>query len=193
MMKGMPKRINYTVSESQLSEIEQAIKSHEDLRVRERARIIRLLHKGHRPAEVAELMAVSTGQVYWWFNRWQAEGLAGLADKPRRGRPVVGTETVRAQVEQLLETAPQTLGYAFTVWTAKRLLRHLREKLDIDMHKNTLRHLLDDLGYVYRRPKHDLTSLQDAAAKADAQTLLDDFKKKPNVAKSNYSLWTKLP
>lgn len=193
MMKGMPKRINYTLSESQQSEIEQAIKSHEDLRVRERARIIRMLHKGHRPPEVAELMAVSVGQVYWWSKRWQAEGLTGLADKPRCGRPVISTEAVCAQVEQLLETDPKTLGYAFTVWTARRLLRHLREKLGIEMHKNTLRHLLDDLGYVYRRPKHDLTSRQDAEAKADAQTILDDFKKKHKRAKSNYSLWTKLP
>jgi len=46
MMKAMPKRINPILSESQQSEIEQAIKSQEDLRVRERARIIRLLHKG---------------------------------------------------------------------------------------------------------------------------------------------------
>lgn len=193
MMKGMPKRINYRLTESQLSEIEQAIKSHEDLRVRERARIIRLLHKGHPPAEVAELMAVSVGQVYWWFNRWQAESVAGLADKPRRGRPEIGTAEVRAQVEAVLQSEPQTFGYGFTVWTAKRLLRHLQEKLGITMHKNTLRHLLDDLGYVYRRPKHDLTALQDAEAKADAQTILDDFKKRHKPVKSNYSLWTKRP
>ena len=71
MMKGMPKRINYSLSESQENELEQAIKSHTDLRVRERARIIRLLHKGRPPQEVAELLAVSVGQVYWWSKRWQ--------------------------------------------------------------------------------------------------------------------------
>jgi transposase len=193
MMKGLPKRINDSLSESQLSEIEQAIKSHADLRVRERARIIRLLHKGHPPPEVAELLAVSVGQVYWWSKRWQAEGLAGFADKPRSGRPIIGTAAVRAQVEQLLETDPKTLGYGFTVWTAGRLLRHLREKLSLEMHKHTLRNLLDTLGFVYRRPKHDLTSLQDGAAKADAQTILNDLKKRPKVKKSNYSLWTKQP
>ena len=193
MMKGMPKRINYSLSESQLSEIEQAIKSHADLRVRERARIIRLLHQGQPPPAVAELLAVSDGQVYWWSKRWQAEGLAGLADKPRSGRPVIGTEAVRAQVEQLLETDPKSFGYGFTVWTAGRLLRHLREQLGLEMHKNTLRNLLETLGFVYRRPKHDLSSLQDAAAKADAQMLLDDLKKRPKVKPSNYSLWTKQP
>lgn len=193
MLKDMPKRINYTLSDSQRIEIEQAIKSHKELRVRERSRIIRLLHKGHPPSEVAELMAVSVGQVYWWVKRWQAEGLAGLSDKPRSGRPAIGSEAVRAQIEALLETEPKTFGYAFTVWTVGRLLRHLREKLGIEMHKNTLRNLLDALGFVYRRPKHDLTSLQDTLAKAEAKTILDDFKKKPKLAKSNDSLWTKPP
>jgi len=84
---------------------------------------------------------------------------------------------VRAQVEQLLEAALTTLGYAFTVLTAGWLLHHVREQLGLAMHKNTLRHLLDALGFVYRRPKHDLTALQDSEAKAEAKTLFDDLKK----------------
>ena len=189
----MPKRINYRLTESQVNAIEQAIKSHKEVRVRERARLIRLLHKGYKPGEVAELLAVSVSQVYWWAKRWQVEGLAGLSDKPRCGRPPIGSEAVRAQIEELLKTDPTTLGYAFTVWTVGRLLRHLREKLGLAMHKNTLRTLLDALGFVYRRPKHDLTSRQDTLAKAEAKIILDDFKKKPKLAKSTYSLWTKPP
>jgi len=99
---------------------------------------------------------------------------------PRSGRPLIGTAAVRAQVEQLLEAALTTLGYAFTVLTAGRLLRHVREQLGLAMHKNTLRHLLDALGFVYRRPKHDLTALQDSEAKAEAKTLFDDLKKSPS-------------
>lgn len=193
MMKGMPKRINFTLTDSQLSEIEETIKSHADLRVRERARIIRLLHKGYPPVEVAELLVVSVGQVYWWHKRWQAEGIAGLGDRAREGRPALLGAALRSQVEALLETEPKSLGYAFTVWTVGRLLRHLREQLGVTMHKNTLRKLLAELGFVYRRPKHDLTTLQNAEAKATAQTTLDDWKKKPKPAKSNYSLWTKRP
>ena len=190
MMKGMPKRINFTLTERQLSEIEETIKSHADLRVRERARIIRLLHKGYPPAEVAELLVVSVGQVYWWHKRWQAEGIAGLADREREGRPALLGAAMRSQVEALLETEPKSLGYAFPVWTVGRLLR---EQMGVTMHKNTLRKLLAELGFVYRRPKHDLTTLQNAEAKATAQTMLDDWKKKPKPAKSNYSLWTKPP
>lgn len=36
---------------------------------------------------------------------------------------------------------------------------------------------MESLGYVYRRPKHDLTSLQDAEEKQRAKVLLDWLKK----------------
>ena len=193
MIKAMPKKINYTLSNEELLAIEQAIKKHEEWRVRERARIIRLLHKGHKHQEVADLLAISIGQVYWWHRRWREESLAGLSDKQRSGRPAIGTEEVRAQIEKLLETEPQELGYAFTVWNAPRLLTYMKEEVGVQMHENTLRNLLADMGFAYRRPKHDLTSLQDAEAKERAVEVLDELKKKPAPAKSNYSLWTKQP
>lgn len=189
----MPKKINYTLTEDELLTIEQAIKNHEEYPVRERARIIRLLHKGHKHEEVAELLAISRGQVYWWHKRWREEGLAGLSDKPRSGRPPVSTVELEALIEQLLETDPQTIGYAFTVWNAPRVLTYLKEKYQLTMHGNTLRNLLAKMDYVYRRPKHDLASLQDKEAKAVAQENLHELKKKPRPAKSNFSVWTKRP
>ena len=188
---AMPKKIDYTLTEDELLTIEQAIKNHEELRVRERARIIRLLHKGHKPEEIAELLALSISQVYWWHKRWREEGLAGLSDKPRSGRPLVSNDELKGVIEKLLETDPQSMGYAFTVWNAPRLLVYLKEKHQVTMHSNTLRNLLSKMDYVYRRPNHDLASLQDKEAKAIAQENLEALKKKPKPAKSNFSVWTK--
>lgn len=187
----MPKKIKYTLSNQELLTIEQAIKKHPDLRLRERARMIRLLHHGYNHDEIAELLAVSYGQVYYWHKRWREEGLEGLSDKPRSGRPTVGTKEVKAELEKLLATNPQELGYAFTVWNLPRLQAYLDQELDVSMHVNTLRSLLSEMDYVYRRPKHDLGNLQDPEAKATAQERLEELKKKPAQEKSNYSLWTK--
>lgn len=187
------KKINYNLSTEELLTIEQAIKNHQDLRVRERARIIRLLHKGHNHQEVAELLSISSGQVYWWHKRWREEGLTGLSDKPRSGRPTIGNEELLAQLEAVLETDPQELGYAFTVWNIPRLLAYLDQEMGVRMHENTLRNLLRKMAYVYRRSKHDSTSLQDADAKARAEEVLDALKKRPVPKKSNFSLWTKQP
>lgn len=189
----MPKRINYTLTESELLTIEQAIKNDPDLRLRQRAQIIRLLHKGHKPATIAELLSISTGPVHYWHIRWREKGLEGLREKPRSGRPRLGDEGYRQKLAEVLETDPQKLGLAFTVWTPARLLTYLEQETGVVMHENTLRNLLDELDYVYRRPKHDLTHLQDQKAKAEAEETLAMLKKKPNKEKSNFSLWMKRP
>ena len=187
----MPKKINYTLTTEELTTIEEAIKSDPDLRLRQRAQIVRLLHLGHKHEEVSHLLSFSRSQVYWWHERWRQEGVEGLSDKPRSGRPTVETEALRQQIETLLATEPVELGYAFTVWTLPRLLAHLRQHHKIEMHFNTFRKMLLKMGYVYRRPKHDLKSLQDPEAKAAAADHLEQLKKKQMPANSNYSLWTK--
>lgn len=189
----MPKKINYTLTESELLTIEQAIKNNPNLRVRQRAQILRLLHKGHRPDEVADLLAISQGQVYWWYKRWRQEGLEGLGDKERSGRPQVDDEAYRQKLVEVLETEPHELGYGFNVWDTPRLMAHMEKETGVTMTDRTFRNVLDRMDYVYRRPKHDLTPLQDKEAKERAEETIDELKKKPKRAKSNFSLWTKRP
>ena len=76
-----------THSEEQLPEAETAIRSHLDLRVRSRVRIIRLRHKGYGRQEVADLLSISKGKVHYWLVRWKEKGLASLSDLPKSGRP----------------------------------------------------------------------------------------------------------
>ena len=189
----MPKNINYTLTTEQLQIIEIAIKNHPNLRVRQRTQMIRLLHLGHKPQEIGGLLSVSGALVYMWHARWREAGLEGLMDKPKPGRPKVGGQAYRKRLAEIIETDPHTLGYGFNVWTTKRLILHMEKETAVLVHKNTMINMLDELGYVFRRPKHDLSNLQDKEAKETAAAILEDLKKKPNKVKSNYSLWTKRP
>jgi len=189
----MPKLIDYTLAPDDLQAIERAIATDPQPRVRQRATGIRMLHLGKKPKEVAELLNVSTGTVYNWHGRWREDGLDGLADQPRSGRPKLATAAYVAELEKAIETEPSDLGYEFTIWTAERLLQHLEAKTGIGMSDDTLRAVLAEHDYVYRRPKHDLRPLQDAEARQRAEDLLNDLKKRPKAARSNYSLWTQSP
>lgn len=189
----MPKKLNYQLSESELEEIEEAQRTAPDPRVRQRATGLRLLHMSKQPAEVAELLNVSQATVFNWHREWRAEGLDGLADKPRSGRPPLADAAYRARVEELIETDPTTLGYGFTCWTVPRLIARLEQETGIHLSINTMRNVLKALNYVSRRPKHELNALQDAEAKERAKELLDELKKTRKPARSNFSLWTKQP
>ena len=77
------------------------------------------------------------------------------------------------------------------VWTLERLQAHLLQETGIQVSIQWLSVVLNDLGYVYRRPKHDLTHLQDLNAKQQARELLEELKKAPKLVLSSSSLWMK--
>ena len=189
----MPKIINYTLSIEELQQVEQAIRGHQDLRVRQRATMIRILHLGKTPQETAVLLSTTAATVYSWHKRWREDGLAGLETKPRPGRPKVGGNAYKEQLETVLEQEPRELGYGFNVWTVERLLAHLEKETKIRVCEKTLCNRLEELAYGYRRPKHDLTNLQDKTAKEQVKGVLEELKKERKQEKSNYSLWTKQP
>jgi hypothetical protein len=55
-----------------------------------RARIILLAAAGMHFSEIARVAGISRRFVYRWVRRFQAQGLAGLQDRPRPGRGVGG-------------------------------------------------------------------------------------------------------
>ena len=189
----MPKKIDYTLTTESLTQINQAIKNHPDLSVRERAKIIRMLHLGVKPDEIADLFSISPGKVYYWHARWRQLGLDGLSEKPRSGRPKLADESYRKLLAETLETDPTTLGYSFTIWTASQLIAHLALKTEVKVSQRTFFNILEEEGYVYRRPKHILDPLQDEEAKERAIEMIDELKKKLKEPKSNFSLWMKQP
>jgi putative transposase len=189
----MPKRINYQLSEADLKVVKTAITSDKRPEVRHRAVALQLLHQEMKPGQVAETLGVSLGSIYKWHARWRRGGLDALADQPRSGAPPKADEAYWARVGQLVEQDPTTLGYAFSLWTAERLIRHMQQETGIELSLTRFRTVLRQRGYVYRRPKHDLKSLQDPEARATAEEQLSELKRGRLRATTTYSLWTKAP
>jgi transposase len=189
----MTKRMDFSLSNEHLAVLEEAIKFDERPEVVKRAMALRMLHCGHRPETVAEIMLVTASTVYQWRHRWDAEGLAGLIDRPRSGRPRKANEKYCQLLGEALEVDPESFGYTFTVWTSDRLRVHLERLTGISLSPGRFSSLMDELGYVYRRPKRDLTAKQDQEAKQQAAELLDELKKGRNKVISSFSLWTKPP
>jgi transposase len=189
----MPKPLNFTLTESDLAIIAKAVKSDKRPEVRQRAMGLRLLHEGHTPKEVAEIISVSQPTVYDWHHRWHQKGLEGLANRPKSGRPRKADHSYVELLKEVIEQDPQELGYNFTIWTADRLRLHLEVASGKLLGSTQFRALLKENNFVYRRPKHDLTDLQDAQAREAAKEWLDELKKAPKQERSTYSLWTKAP
>ena len=82
-----------------------------------RARIVLLAADGVAVKEIVERVGVSKPTVIGWKKRYAAEGVAGLEDRPKPGRPAVIDEV--AVVLATLEPPPERL--AVTHWSSRLL------------------------------------------------------------------------
>jgi transposase len=80
--------------------------------------------------------------VRTWLKRFQAEGLGGLQDRPRSGRPATyQPEQVSAVIAAAL-TDPQQLGLPFACWTLDWLEAYLNEEKKIPIKRSRIDELL---------------------------------------------------
>jgi len=190
----MSRKIDYTLTTDQLTELEQAINGSPYPEVRQRAIAIRLLHLGQSPQQVAEVVMVTSNTIYAWHKRWREQGIAGLRDGQRTGRPAKADETYRHELARLLDSDPRTLELPFTIWTINRLRLYLAEQSGILLSYTRFRALLSREGYRWKEPKHDLSHVQDRPAQETAAQVMEWLKKTSRLTPSptpNSSLWTK--
>ncbi len=89
--------------------------------VAQRARIVLLAAEGLSNTVIAQRLGVSRPTVIGWRERYGAQGLAGLEDEPRSGRP-------RSIDHAGIVTAtlmPPPKKYGVTHWSTRLLARHL--------------------------------------------------------------------
>jgi transposase len=79
--------------------------------------IVVLSAAGMSPSEIAEVLHYDPATVRRWITRHQHEGLAGLPDRPRSGRPRTGSSHLHRRIHRLLATPK--------AWTTARLWRAL--------------------------------------------------------------------
>ena len=82
-----------------------------------RAVMVLLSAHGLAPAQIAVLLDCHPATVRRWIGRFNDEGLAGLADRPRPGRPALGGRQLTGRIAALL-TRPGP-------WTLPRIRRYL--------------------------------------------------------------------
>jgi transposase len=87
----------------------------------ERARIVLAVADGAGTSAAARQVGVSRPTVIKWRDRFAADGLAGLEDEARTGRPKVVDDA--ATIAATLEPPPEKLGV--THWSSRLLGKHL--------------------------------------------------------------------
>jgi len=122
-----------------------------EARQAERVKVIRLASQGCGTTEIARQVRRTRPRVLTWIKRFNAQGLSGLEDEPRSGRPrTYSVEQVSVVVATAL-TAPQTLGLPFASWTLDRLAAYLDEVKGIGIKRSRIDEILMAEGLRWRK------------------------------------------
>lgn len=146
-------------------------------RVRRRAQC--LLTWTHCPslATAVTQTQASRSSLIRWRPRFLATGRDGLRDRARPGRPCTLPPAGDALLETALAQRPTVYGYATACWTLADL-QDLLARQGWMISRATVERHLHRLGYVYRRPRHDLAHRQNADAVASADAVLTALRKR---------------
>lgn len=86
-----------------------------------------------------------------WVKRFNENGMAGLADKPRPGHPPMHDQKVRSALVSLATQKPDTLGYPFKLWTLERLQNAFQEREGVHLSNSTIWEWVEGEGFKWKR------------------------------------------
>lgn len=87
------------VPEDERVELERIVRSESgEVRMVERARIVLHAAEGHSAAVIGQMVGCSAVTAQKWRSRYEREGIVGLRDLPRPGKPLVYSSEVRAKL-----------------------------------------------------------------------------------------------
>lgn len=122
-----------------------------EARLRDRARICWLSHQGQRVAAIKAALGIADGTVRLWITRFNADGLAGLRDRRRGGRPATYTAEQVGELIAASLSQPQELGLPFGSWTLDRLAAYLQEEKGIAIKRSRIGEILQAEGLRWRQ------------------------------------------
>jgi len=158
-------------------ELKRLVRRGSDARVVRRAQMIQLSSQGQTPARIGALWEISGQGVRKIIHRFNREGMAALADRPRKGRPSKTDEHYVELLKQAVQKSPRDFGYPFGCWTLERLREHLARQTRVILSPVHLSRLMAKHRIVYRRPKHGLAHLRDPKEYDEKKAFLEFVKR----------------
>jgi transposase len=97
-----------------------------------------------------------------WVHRYNADGLAGLADRPRPGRQPRLAEAQLSEVAKWVEDGPDPKTDGVVRWRCADLRDRIAAKFNIHLHERSVGKLLKKLDFssISVRPMHPQTDLE---------------------------------
>jgi transposase len=145
--------------------LQDEIRRSQESRYDHRLHGVLLVAQGMTCPEVAQLLGDAPRSIQDWVGRFEKQGLAGLLEGERSGRPRRLSEKQMAAVDRILRRSPREAGLSGNLWDGKTLSRWLERNYHLTLGVRQCQRIFRQLGYRLRKPRPAL-----AHANPEAQT-----------------------
>lgn len=110
-----------------------------DVRVFRRAQAVREVVKGHRLQTVSDTFEFTYSALRKWVQRFANQGVQGLADRPRSGRPPKMTCELHKYLDRLVDQDPLQHGAISSQWNCQELATVLARQTGVQLGRESVR------------------------------------------------------
>jgi transposase len=147
------KALTISDKENMVMALQDEIRRNDTSRYDHRLHGVLLVAQGMAGPRVAELLGDSPRTVVNWVQRFEAEGLAGLSEGERSGRPSRLSEAHLTKVEAALRASPTQFGLPTQMWDGPTLAAFLWRELGVKLKVRQCQRLFRQLGFRLRKPR----------------------------------------
>lgn len=166
------------LTEIEIATLHEMQRYHPTRRARMRAHSVLLSHQGSSIPQIARVYEVARRSVSIWLARWQQDGLGGLSDRPRIGRPHSLSAREQTKVQQLLRKFPRDI---------KRVVEGLAQATGKRVSPKTIKRLIKKTGSVWKRMRQVPAKTPAPVKYAHSQALLQRLQRQD--AAGDCDLW----
>ena len=165
------KPLKISDAETMILALQDEIRRSDDSRYDHRLQGVLLVAHGISCREAASVLGDAPRTVENWIHRFEEEGLAGLTDGERPGRPSRLSSIQLADVEAALRQTPAAAGVTGGgVWDGKTLSRYLEQKFGVGLKTRQCQRLFRQLGFRLRKPRPLIAQADPQAQAAHKKT-----------------------
>jgi transposase len=133
--------------------LQDEIRRSEESRYDHRLHGVLLVAQGMSCRQVSELLGDAPRTVAYWVRRFERDGLGGLTEEERPGRPRRLSEDQIRGIDVALRMQPTDFGLTGNLWDGKTLSAYVKRQWDVSLGTRQCQRLFRQLGFRLRKPR----------------------------------------
>lgn len=133
--------------------LQDEIRRSRDSRYDHRLHAVLLVAQGMSCPQVGRLLGDAPRTVEYWVHRFEEEGLSGLVDLERPGRPSRLNDEQYREIGEVLRQSPLDVGLDTNLWDGKTLSKFIESRYGISLGVRQCQRLFRQLGFRLRKPR----------------------------------------